>query len=411
MLHEPSQDGLISASPPAPSEEKPGRDLQGQPHADRRMKVAIVHYWLVGMRGGEKVIETLCRMYPQADVFTHVYVPEAISETIRQHRVQTSFINRLPGAKRFCQRYLPLMPLALEQLDLRGYDLIISSESGPAKGIIPPPGSIHVCYCHSPMRYIWNMFHEYRNRSGLLTRTLMPVLAHYIRNWDAVSANRVDHYIANSATVAARVQRYYRREAHVIHPPVDVDSFTVLPDADIGDFYLMAGELVGYKRPDLAVQAFNETGKNLVVIGGGEMLAELRRIAKPNVKVLGSQPFAVLKDHYSRCRALIFPGEEDFGIVPVEAMASGRPVIAYGRGGATETVVDGVTGLFFDEQSVAAIIEAERRFSTMHFDPTIVAAHARRFSSEIFQERMAAHIAAMAAGRHPAAPTVAAAAH
>ncbi|MGL4289884.1 MAG: glycosyltransferase, partial [Phreatobacter sp.] len=172
------------------------------------MKVAIVHYWLVGMRGGEKVVESLCRMYPDADLFTHVHVPEAISDTINRHRVKTSFINRLPRARRYYQRYLPLMPLALEQLDLRGYDLIISSESGPAKGIIPPPGSIHICYCHSPMRYIWNMFHEYRDRSGVMTRALMPLIAHYIRNWDTISANRVDYYVANSATVAARVQRY-----------------------------------------------------------------------------------------------------------------------------------------------------------------------------------------------------------
>ncbi|WP_439575019.1 glycosyltransferase [Phreatobacter sp.] len=356
------------------------------------MKVAIIHYWFVGMRGGEKVIESLCRIYPQADIFTHVYVPEAVSATIGSHRIQTTFVSRLPRAQRYYQRYLPLMPLALEQLDLRGYDLIISSESGPAKGIIPPPGSTHVCYCHSPMRYIWNMFHDYRNRSGFITRALMPPIAHYIRNWDAISANRVDHFIANSRTVAARVQRYYRREAHVIHPPVSVDDFTVLPDVDIGDFHLMAGELVGYKRPDLAVEAFNETGRNLVVIGGGEMLGKLRRIARPNVKVLGPQPFAVLRDHYARCKALVFPGEEDFGIVPVEAMASGRPVIAFGRGGATETVVDGVTGVFFHEQTVAAIIEAEQRCSAIDFEPKAIAAHARRFSDDLFEQRFKAYI-------------------
>ncbi len=364
------------------------------------MKVAIVHYWLVGMRGGEKVVESLCRMYPDADLFTHVHVPEAISDTINRHRVKTSFINRLPRARRYYQRYLPLMPLALEQLDLRGYDLIISSESGPAKGIIPPPGSIHICYCHSPMRYIWNMFHEYRDRSGVMTRALMPLIAHYIRNWDTISANRVDYYVANSATVAARVQRYYRRDAHVIHPPVDVDAFDVLPDERIGDFYLMAGELVGYKRPELAVQAFNQTGEKLVVIGGGEMLAELRKLAKPNVQILGSQPFSVLKDHYSRCRALIFPGEEDFGIVPVEAMASGRPVIAFGRGGATETVVDGVTGVFFEQQTVEAIIDAEQRLRSRRFDPAAIAAHARRFSADIFETQMAAYIGELRSAGH-----------
>lgn len=356
------------------------------------MKIAIVHYWLVGMRGGEKVIEALCRMYPEADVFTHVYVPDAVSDEIRRHKVTTSFIDRLPRAAKLYQRYLPLMPLALEQLDLRGYDLIISSESGPAKGIVPPPGAMHICYCHSPMRYIWNMFHEYRERSGLITRLAMPALAHYIRNWDSVSANRVDHFVANSETVAARLHRYYRRASTVIHPPVDVDAFEVLPSGLVEDYCLMVGELVGYKRPELAVEAFNRTGRRLVVIGGGEMLAELRRIARPNVTVLGPQPFSVLRYHYARCRALIFPGEEDFGIVPVEAMASGRPVIAFRRGGATETVVDGMSGVFFDEQSVDALIAAEERARTIAWQPREIAAYARGFSTAVFEKQMALHI-------------------
>lgn len=356
------------------------------------MKIAIVHYWLVGMRGGEKVIEALCRMYPEADVFTHVYVPDAVSDEIRRHKVTTSFIGRLPRAAKLYQRYLPLMPLALEQLDLRGYDLIISSESGPAKGIIPPPGAMHICYCHSPMRYIWNMFHEYRERSGPITRLVMPVLAHYIRNWDSISASRVDHFIANSETVAARLHRYYRRASTVIPPPVDVDAFEVLPAELVEDYCLMVGELVGYKRPELAVEAFNRTGRRLVVIGGGEMLAELRRIAKPNVTVLGPQPFNVLRHHYSRCRALIFPGEEDFGIVPVEAMASGRPVIAFRRGGATETVVDGMSGVFFDQQTVDALIAAEERARAITWAPNEIAAYARKFSTAVFEQQMALHV-------------------
>jgi glycosyltransferase involved in cell wall biosynthesis len=242
------------------------------------------------------------------------------------------------------------------------------------------------------MRYIWNMFHEYRNRSGFLTRMLMPILAHYIRNWDAISANRVDSYIANSQTVASRLQRYYRRSSHVVHPPVDVDAFEVLDDRQLEDYYLMVGELVGYKRAELAVEAFNENGKRLVVIGGGEMLDELRRIARPNVTIMGPQPFSVLKHHYARCRALIFPGEEDFGIVPLEAMASGRPVIAYRRGGATETVIEGETGVFFDEQSVAAILDAERRFEMMSFSASVIATHARKFSSQVFERNMRSHL-------------------
>lgn len=356
------------------------------------MRVAIIHYWLVGMRGGEKVIEALCDMYPQADIFTHVYAPDMVSEKIRAHRIVPSFINSLPRAARMYKNYLPLMPLALEQLDLRGYDLIISSESGPAKGIIPPPGALHVCYCHTPMRYIWNTYHEYRDGAGALTRLLMPPLSHYLRMWDVSSAARVDSFVANSTTVAGRIRRYYGADSHVIHPPVDTEAFSPLPAAELGDFYLMAGELVAYKRPDLAIRAFNEMKLKLVVIGGGEMLQEVRRLAGPTITVLGSQPFSVLKDHYARCRALIFPGEEDFGMVPVEAMASGRPVIAYGRGGATETVADGLSGVFFPEQSVASIISAVERLNGLALDPAIIAAHAAQFGRKQFFQNMRAHI-------------------
>jgi glycosyltransferase involved in cell wall biosynthesis len=355
------------------------------------MKVAIIHYWLVGMRGGEKVIEALCQMYPQADIYTHVYVPEMVSEKIRQHRVIPTFINSLPRAARMYKTYLPLMPLALEQLDLRGYDLIISSESGPSKGIIAPSDALHVCYCHTPMRYIWNMYHDYRSGAGAVARLMMPPLTHYLRMWDVTSAARVDSFVANSATVARRIHRYYGASSVVIHPPVDTDLFSTAP-SELGDYYLMAGELVSYKRPDLAVRAFNEMKLKLVIIGGGEMLEKIRRLAGPTVTVLGSQPFEVLKQHYARCRALIFPGEEDFGMVPVEAMASGRPVVAFGRGGATETVADGVSGVFFAEQTVEAITSAVRSLSAIEIDPERIAAHARQFGRDQFFQKMRTHI-------------------
>ncbi|WP_024506294.1 glycosyltransferase [Bradyrhizobium sp. ARR65] len=367
------------------------------------MKVAIVHYWLVGMRGGEKVIEALCEMYPQADIYTHVYVPEMVSERIRRHRIIPTFINRLPRAARMYKTYLPLMPLALEQLDLRDYDLIISSESGPAKGIIAPSSAVHVCYCHTPMRYIWNMYHDYRAGAGLLARCMMPTLTHYLRMWDVASAARVDSFVANSATVADRIRRYYGAASTVIYPPVDTEAFSTAASSEIGDYYLMAGELVSYKRPDLAVQAFNELKMKLVVIGGGEMLGELHRLAGPTVSVLGPQPFDVLKEHYARCRALIFPGEEDFGMVPVEAMASGRPVVAFGRGGAKETVAKGHTGVFFEKQTVEAVIQAVRSLAHMDINSERIAAHARQFGREQFFRKMRIHIDSLLAQRSDAA--------
>jgi glycosyltransferase involved in cell wall biosynthesis len=278
--------------------------------------------------------------------------------------------------------------MALEQLDLRGYDLIISSESGPSKGIIPPAGALHICYCHSPMRYIWNMFHDYRERSGFLTKALMPPIAHYIRTWDAVSAMRVHQFVANSDTVAKRLLAYYRRESVVIYPPVAVTDFAPVRSSDVEDFYLMAGELVPYKRPDLAVEAFNRSSQKLIVVGGGEMLPKIRATAGANVSVLGPQPFHELRSLYARCRALIFPGEEDFGMVPVEAMASGRPVIAFNRGGATESVVDGKTGCFFEEQTVPSLLEAIERLEGMTFDSTIIRDRAWEFSTERFETSM-----------------------
>lgn len=356
------------------------------------MRVAIVHYWLVGMRGGEKVVEALCEMYPQADVFTHVYVPEMVSDRIRQHRIIPTFVNALPRASRMYKAYLPLMPLALEQLDLRGYDLVISSESGPSKGIIAPPDAVHVCYCHTPMRYIWNMYHDYRQGAGWLARRMMPLLTHYLRMWDVSSAARVDSFVANSTTVARRIKRYYGADSVVIHPPVDTEAFSPVSPSEVGNYFLMVGELVAYKRPDLAVRAFNEMKLDLVIIGGGEMLDDIRRLAGPTVKVLGSQPFDVLKQHYARCRALIFPGEEDFGMVPVEAMASGRPVVAYRRGGAVETVASGLSGVFFEQQTVDDISLAVQNLSRIEIDSSQIVAHAKQFGRDQFFQKMRSHV-------------------
>lgn len=359
------------------------------------MRVAIVHYWWLSNRGGEAVVGALAQLYPDADLFVHVCNEALVRETLGARfrgRIVQSFIARLPGAQRHYQKYLPLMPLASEQLDLSAYDLVLSSESGPAKGVLTRPDALHICYCHSPMRYVWDLYHDYRNGSGRLVRALFPPIAHYLRLWDRASADGVDQFVANSAFVAARIRKIYRRDATVVHPPVDVGAFD--PGCVRGDHYLVLGQLVRYKRADLAVQAFNELGLPLVVIGEGEQMAELQAMAGPNVRLLGRQPFDAIRAQLQTCRALVFPGVEDFGIVPVEAMAAGAPVIAYARGGALETVRDGVTGVLFHEQDVGALKAAVRRVEAgvQRFDAQAAHRHAMAFDRARFLREMAALI-------------------
>lgn len=352
------------------------------------MKVALIHYWLVGMRGGERVLESLCRMFPDADIFTHVVDRDKISPLLARHTIKTTFIARLPAARRLYQSYLPLMPMALEQLDLSGYDLIISSESGPAKGIIPAPETVHLCYCHSPMRYIWDHYPIYRAQSGLLKRLVMAPLFHYLRIWDESSSVRTDKYLANSNFVKKRIRKYYNRDAEVVWPPVAVEQFKPVPLDDVSDFYLWAGQLVRYKRPDVMIEAFNRNKRKLVVIGEGEERQALERIAGENITFLGSTSFSDLKHHLSRCKALIFPGEEDFGIVPVETQASGRPVIGYGRGGILDTVIDGKTGILYEECSVDGLLQAIDRFEQSDLSTSCISdcvENASRFNEENFQ--------------------------
>lgn len=369
------------------------------------MKVAIIHHWFVAYRGGEKVIEELCALFPEADLFAHVVDRGVLPPSLVSRKITATWINNLPFAKRLYKNYLPLMPLALEHLDLRGYDLVLSCESGPAKGVITSPETLHICYCNTPMRYVWDMHHEYLAQLGMIKRILAAPVFHYLRIWDRLSADRVDHFVANSGNVARRIFKHYRRKSEVVYPPVDVDAFFI--SECVEDFYLMVGQLVGYKRTDLVVKAFARSGKRLVVIGDGEQMSMLRKIAGANTTLMGWQPEEVLRDYYSRCRALIFPGEEDFGIVPVEAMASGRPVIAYGRGGALETVVEGLTGIFFHEQSEQAVLDAVIKFEGLEgqFVSASIRNHALKFSKEMFRSAIMSIVASRLANRQDKSET------
>ncbi len=369
------------------------------------MKVAIVHYWLVGMRGGEKVLEELCALYPEADIFTLVADKDKLSPALLRHKITTSFLQKMGGVKSY-QKLLPLMPLALESFDLTGYDLVISSEAGPAKGIVPAPDALHVCYCHSPMRYIWDLYPQYHAGAGWLARLAMSLTAPWLRTWDVTTAARVDHFIANSHFVADRITKYYRREATVINPPVDTARFAIA--AEVGDFYLCAGQITPYKKIEIAVEAFSRLGKRLVIAGSGATQA-MRKAAGSNIEFLGAVDDLTLTRLLSQCRALVFPGLEDFGIVPLEALASGRPVIAYGRGGALETVIEGKTGFLFDEQTPQALSMAVLRMERSHgdFDPQALRAFAQAFDRQAFRlklrtffdQAVAAHRAKAAARR------------
>ena len=350
-------------------------------------KIAIVHDWLTNMGGAEKVIESFINIYPEAPIYTLMVNKGNLSEKFQDREIIPSFLQKKMSKKKpNHQKFLPFMPMAFESFDLNEYDVILSSTSSCAKGVVTRPDTVHICYCHTPMRYAWEFYYEYTENIGGLKKKLLKYAMNYIRLWDRVAADRVDYFIANSQYVANRIWKHYRRKSTVIYPPVNTEYYT--PEGEKEEIYLCLSRLVQYKKVDLAVEAFNRIGKKLVVIGGGEQLDYLKSIAKPNIIFLGRQPDEVVREYYRKCKAFIFPGEEDFGITPVEAQACGTPVIAYGKGGATETVIDGITGVFFKEQTEESLIDAVDRFEKISIDSGVCRENAEKFGIERFEHQM-----------------------
>jgi glycosyltransferase involved in cell wall biosynthesis len=361
-------------------------------------RVALAHHWLTGMRGGEKVLEEICLLFPEAPIYTLVAQPDRLSARLRGHVLHTSWLQRIPGAARHYRRLLPLFPAAISALRVRApVDLVLSSDASVIKGLGYPPGTPHICYCHSPPRYLWDLQDDYAQSAeagGVVGRALFRATVPRVREFERQAAARVTHFIANSAFVRDRIRHCYGREAEVIHPPVALEEFTAAPGPpDV--FYLIVSQLTPYKRVDIAVDAFNRLGRRLVIIGEGSERRRLEARAGKNIVLMGAQPFSVLKDHYRRCRALVFPGIEDFGIVPLEAQASGRPVIAYGKGGVLESVLDGVTGLFFPGQTPEDLVAAVEKFEADmdRFDPGACRRQAERFSPDKFQGELRTFLA------------------
>lgn len=354
-----------------------------------KLRVALVHDWLVDYGGAEGVLLEMARLFPQAPVHTSLYKPDGLPPAFQALDVKPSFLQKLPRRLQRHRLLLPLMPLAFEAFDLDGYDLVLSSSHACAKGVLTSPETLHVAYLHTPIRYAWDMFHAYMRQSGLnrWQQALALPLLHYLRLWDQLNTQRIDHLLCNSRFVRQRIAKYYRRDATVIYPPVEIPA-TPPSDAPREDFYLVAGRHVPYKRVDLAIEAFTASGRQLVVAGEGPERARLQARAGRNIRFCGEVSRAELESLYARARGLIFAPLEDFGIVPVEAQAYGCPVLAYGRGGALETVVEGETGAFFNEQTVTALETGLRRFEAMSFDPGRLYAHAQRFAAPRFRHEL-----------------------
>jgi glycosyltransferase involved in cell wall biosynthesis len=358
------------------------------------MTVALVHDYLNQYGGAERVLEALHAIYPTAPVYTSIYAPRTMPALYRGWDIRTSFMQRLPGVTKLHQLYLPVYPIAFETFDLTSYDVVLSSSSAFAKGVITEAETLHVCYCHSPMRFVWN-YHDYVKGEKMASKLarVLPLVLNYVRLWDEVSARRVDAYIANSQVVARRILKRYGQRATIINPPVNTGLYTPNPGGKHGDYFLIVSRLIPYKRINIAIEAFNRLGLPLKIVGKGRQEAELRALAKPNIEFVGRVADDELKKLYADCKAYIFPGQEDFGISPLEAQASGRPVIAYGAGGALETVVPSITGEFFTEQNAEALAEVVSHFDDKRYDPTLIRRHAEGFDVEVFKRKIAAFIA------------------
>jgi glycosyltransferase involved in cell wall biosynthesis len=358
------------------------------------IRVALVHDWLTGQRGGEKVLEVLAEIFPRAPIYTLFHFPGSQADWLEKRDIRTSFLQKLPLLRKKYRLYLPFFPLAAELFDLADYDLVISSSHCVAKGIIPPADALHVSYIHSPVRYAWNQYAAYFSPRQLnfFSRLIVPRVIHRLRIWDVASSARVDRFIANSDNVARRIMKYYRREADVIPPPADTVFFTLPAEDQVRDYFLIVSALVPYKKIELAVDVFNRTGERLKIVGTGPDSRKLRRRARPNVEFLGQVPAEGLRRLYQGALAFVQPGEEDFGIAAVEAQACGAPVIAYGRGGALETVIPGETGLLFADPSAAGLRAALDNFRTVKFNRSSLRSNAMRFSRPLFKQRLAAYL-------------------
>lgn len=353
------------------------------------MKVAIVQEWLVTVGGSDKVVKAILDVFPDADIYTLVAKKEVCDELgIPWEKVHTSFIQKMPLGTKKHRAYLPLFPFAIEQFDLRGYDVVISSSHCVAKGVLTKADQLHICYCHSPIRYCWDMYNEYLEESHLdkgFKSWLVRLMLHPIRQFDAIAGSRVDYYISNSDYVGQRIRKTYRRKATTIHPNIDISNFELCNDKQ--EYYLASSRLVAYKKIDTIIEAFNQMpDKKLVVIGGGPNLEAYRKLANANVTVMGYQPFDVLKDKMQHAKAFVFAADEDFGMIPIEAQSCGTPVIAYGHGGSLETVNGGKTGLFFNEQTPEAIVEAVNKFESMGSQP-FAPADCRQWAEGFSEER------------------------